>query len=204
MWFPSSTFSHFLSFHRSSSSDRCDTNWFLYFAFVLSTISSSSVFTPTLLLFQPFLRLWAHFVPSSFLSVSLPAVVFSVMDVTAIDFFFLSFTYFSLSLSLSIPYSLLSLSFLPPTCSSFLPVANVMISSSGGGREECRLNCRMANNCTTLIAILHSVFRNNQITLCACVCVYACGRMCVHQPEIVQMSAENCRSAAAISSLLSV
>ena len=124
MWFLSSTFSHFLSFHRSSSSDRCDTNWFLYFAFVLSTISSSSVFTPTLLLFQPFLRLWAHFVPSSFLSASLPAVVFSVMDVTAIDFFFLSFTYFSLSLSLSLSlYPLLTSVFVFPSTYLFIFLA---------------------------------------------------------------------------------
>lgn len=63
-----------------------------------------------------------------------------------------------------------SLSFLPhffvlPSTHLFLvlPVVNMLISSSGGGREERRLNCRMANNCTALIAILNSVFRNNQI-----------------------------------------
>lgn len=32
--------------------------------------------------------------------------------------------------------------------------------------RKSTLNCRIANNCTTLIAILHSAFRNNQIRLC--------------------------------------
>lgn len=38
MWFLSTTFLNF-SFHHSSSSDRCDANWFFYFAFISLTTS---------------------------------------------------------------------------------------------------------------------------------------------------------------------
>lgn len=120
-------------------------------------------------------------------------------------FFILSF-----QLSLSLPLFVAHFFFCISSMCHVLPVVNVLISSSCRVGEECRFNCRMANNCTTLIAILHSVFRNNQIreTMCVCVCVYVwtrvpVGDVCVRS-EIVQMSAENCRFAAAISFLLSV
>lgn len=107
----------------------------------------------------------------------------------------------------------MSLSFLPhffvfPSTHLFLvlPVVNMLISSSGGGREERRLNCWMANNCAALIAILNSVFRNNQIRESVRVCMQcytsACGRMCFYQAEIMQESAEKRGSAVAISALL--
>lgn len=65
----------------------------------------------------------------------------------------------------------------------FSPVVNVLISSSGD-REEPRLNCRMANHCSALIAILNSVFRNNQIreSVSVCVCVCFGGRAVLHVP----------------------
>lgn len=69
----------------------------------------------------------------------------------------------AISLSLSSPTSV----FVAPLTQLFifLPLVNLFFLQSEGGKEECRLNCRIANNCTTLIAILHSAFRNNQIRL---------------------------------------
>lgn len=53
MWFLSTTFLNF-SFHHSSSSDRCDTNWFFYFAFVSLTTSPSPHLSSPLLTFSLF------------------------------------------------------------------------------------------------------------------------------------------------------
>lgn len=199
MWFPSSTRSHFLWFHCSNSSDRFDANWFLYFAFVLSTNSY-------------LLYLSSYFAPYS--AVSLSLCIFHTHYFPSMSFYFLQWVwqrliFHSFSSVFSFSVSLLTYFFVfPPThLCHFLPVVNVLISSSGGVRDKCRLSCRMANNCIALIAILHSVFRNSQIreNVCVCVCLNAsaCGLLCAQQPEIVQMSVENCRSTLAISFLLS-
>lgn len=154
----------FLSFHCSTSSDGFDANWYLYFAFVLSTIPTSSTSPPTLLLIQPFLCLSAYFILTTFL-----LCLSTFCDRCDSEWFFiLSFHFCSLSVSLLTYFFVF-----PPThLCHFLPIVNVLISSSGGVRDKCRLNCRVANNCTTLIAILHSVFRNNQIRQNVCVYVW--------------------------------
>lgn len=192
MWCPSSTFLIFLlSTARVPPTDVTLIDFFIVLLFsllfFLLCLASLSALALSLCLFHT----------QRYLSVFLPLYFQRWMWQQLIFF-----SFFQLILSLSL--SLLTSFFVFPSIHLFLflSVVNVLIFSSGGARDECRLNCRMANNCTTLIAILHLVFQNNQIRLC--VCAFACGHMCVHQPQIMQMSAENCRSTAAISSLLSV
>lgn len=139
--------SQFLSFWCSSSADRCDTNWILYFAFILLTASSSPIFSPI--------------VYFSITHAPKPSVPHFHLFPSSCCSFFPS----AVPCSVSVTVFTLFLSFFPPTFSSFFFASSecTFFFQPCRGRKECRLNCRMANNCTTLIAILHSVFRNNQI-----------------------------------------
>lgn len=194
MWFPPQPCLIF--FGSTSPAPPTDLTLIDFFILLLffQLTPTSSTSPPTLLLIQPFsVSVHISYSPLSFY-VFLPIA----MDVTATDFYFFLFSLFSLCF-----FTHVFLCISPTRLCHFLPVVNVLISSCGRVRDKCRLRCRMANNYTTLIAILHSVFRNNQIRESVCVNAYACGRMCAHQPEIVPMSAENCRSTLAISFLLS-
>lgn len=94
MWFLSTTFLNF-SFHHSSSSDRCDTNWFFYFAFISLTTSPSPHLSSLLLTFSLFSISMLIFCVFHWFFLSF--VVYTATEVTEIDYSFLSFSYFSLS-----------------------------------------------------------------------------------------------------------